>query len=115
MATASTSGGIAPPQLDNSGMLAGAMRLQGYFLNFNWAYGTVRTAGPLDERSVLLFSGADRNDGAVSVTVEDVSYRLIGNDMVRLLLESSVPTTMILSHTDWGRAGDPRSISQGQF
>lgn len=103
------------PQLDNSGMLAGAMRLQDYFLGFDWAYGTVQTAVPLDQRSVLLFSGADRNDGAVTVTAEDVRYRLIGNGMVRLLPESSAPTIVTVTYTDQGRAGDLRTIGQDQF
>jgi len=103
------------PPLDNSGMLAAAMRLQGYFLGFDWPYGTARTAVPLDQRSVLLFSAADRNGGAVSVTAEDVSYRLIGSGMVRLLPETSVPTIVTVTYTDPNRASDLRTIGRGQF
>jgi hypothetical protein len=103
------------PQLDNSGMLAGAMRLQGYFLGFEWAVGTMRTAVPLDQRAVVLFSGADRNSGSVSVTAEDVSYRLVGGGMVRLLPEQSVPTIVTVTYTDQARVGDMRTISRRDF
>jgi len=103
------------PQLDNTGMLDGAMRLQGYFLGFEWAVGTVRTAVPLDERSVLLFSGADGGNCAVSVTTEDVRYRLLGGGMVRLLPEASVPTIVTVTYADQNRAGDMRTIGRGDF
>jgi hypothetical protein len=101
------------PQLDNSGILAGAMRLQNYFLGFDWPYGMAQTAVPLDRRSVLLFNGADRSGGAVSVTVDDVSYRLIGGGMVRLLPEQSVPTMVTVTYQ--APADDQRTIRQGQF
>jgi len=103
------------PQLDNSGMLAGAMRLQGYFLGFDWAVGTMRTAVPLDARAVVLFSGADRNDGSVSVTVEDVGYRLVGGGLVRLLPETSAPTIVTVTYTDQARAAGMRTISRRDF
>jgi hypothetical protein len=103
------------PQLDNSGMLAAAMRLQGYFLGFDWAIGTVRTAVPLEERAAVLFTGADRSDGAASVTVEDAGYRLIGGGQVRLLPEPSVPTIVTVTYTDQARAADMRTISRRDF
>jgi hypothetical protein len=103
------------PQLDNSGMLAAAMRLQGYFLGFDWAIGTVRTAVPLKERATVLFTGADRSDGGVSVTVEDAGYRLIGGGQVRLLPEPSVPTIVTVTYTDQARAADMRTISRRDF
>jgi hypothetical protein len=102
------------PQLDNSDILAGAMRLQGYFLGFDWAYGTVQMAVPLDERSVLLFGAVDRNNGAVTVAVENVRYRLLGGN-VRLVPEVSVPTIVTVTYLDQTRAADMRAISRREF
>jgi hypothetical protein len=102
------------PQLDNSDMLAGAMRLQGYFLGFDWAHGTVQMAVPLDERSVLLFGAVDRNNGAVTVAVENVCYRLLGGN-VRLVPEISVPTIVMVTYLDQTRAADMRTLSRREF
>ncbi|HLH87388.1 MAG TPA: hypothetical protein VKX28_02940 [Xanthobacteraceae bacterium] len=102
------------PQLDNSRMLDAAMRLQGYFLGFSWAYGTVQIGIPLDERSVRLFGGADRNNGAVTVAVENVRYGLSGGN-VRLVPEVSVPTIVTITYLDQTRAEDMRTISRKEF
>ena len=52
--------------------IAGAVRLQDYFLGYEWPNGSVKTGVPLDDRAVLLFSGADGRNGAVALTVENV-------------------------------------------
>jgi hypothetical protein len=103
------------PLLDNGNMLAAAMRLQGYFLGFDWAPGTIQIAVPLDERAVLLFGGADRNNGAVSVVVEDVLYRRRGDGNVKLVPETSVPTIVTVTYMDQARAADMRTLSQREF
>jgi hypothetical protein len=102
------------PQLDNSEMLAAAMRLQGYFLGFDWAYGRVQIGVPLDERAVRLFGAVDRDSGAVTVMVENVRYGLLGGN-VRLVPEVSVPTIVIVTYMDQARAGDMRTLSQREF
>jgi hypothetical protein len=103
------------PQLDNGNMLAAAMRLQGYFLGFDWAYGTIQLAVPLDERAVLLFGAADRNNGAVTVVVEGVLYRRRGDGNVRLVPETSVSTIVTVTYMDQARAEDMRTLSQREF
>jgi hypothetical protein len=102
------------PLLDNGDMLAAAMRLQGYFLGFDWAYGTVQIGVPLDGRSVLLFGAADRDNGAVMVVVENVRYRLLGGN-VRLVPEVSVPTIVTVTYLDQARAEDIRTLSRREF
>ena len=102
------------PQLDNSGMLDTAMRLQGYFLGFDWAWGTVQIGVPLDERAVLLFGAADRNNGAVTIVVENVRYGLLGGN-VRLVPEVSVPTIVTVTYLDQARAEDMRTLTRREF
>ena len=102
------------PLLDNSGMLDAAMRLQGYFLGFDWAYGTVEIGVPLDARAVRLFGAVDRNGGAVTVAAENVRYRLLGGN-VRLIPEISVPTIVIVTYMDQALAADVRTLSQREF
>jgi hypothetical protein len=102
------------PQLDNSDMLAAAMRLQDYFLGFDWAYGMVQIGVPLDERAVRLFGAVDRNNGAVTVMVENVRYGLLGGN-VRLVPEVSVPTIVTVTYLDQARAEEVRTLSRRDF
>jgi hypothetical protein len=102
------------PPLSNYALLAGALRLQRYFLGFGWALRSVQTGILLDERAILLFSGVDGRNRAVTVTLENVRYeRVSGN--IRLVPEASVPTILTVSYRDEGRAGDVDRITRGEF
>jgi hypothetical protein len=102
-------------QPSNNGLIAGAARLQRYFLGFGWATRSVRTGIPIDDRSVLLFSGADGTGRTVSLLVDDVQYQLGPNGIVRLLPERLSPTRVTISYTDEGSASDVRDIARGEF
>ena len=102
------------PQLDNSGMLDAAMRLQTYFLGFGWASGTVQIGVPLDVRAVRLFGAVDQNNGAVMVAVENVRYGFFGGN-VRLVPEVSVPTIVTVTYLDQARADDMHTITRKDF
>jgi hypothetical protein len=102
-------------QPSNNGLIAGAARLQRYFLGFGWATRSMRTGIPIDDRSVLLFSGADGTGRTVSLLVEDVQYQLGPNGLVRLLPERLSPTRVTISYTDEGSAPDVRNIARGEF
>jgi hypothetical protein len=102
-------------QPSNNGLIAGAARLQRYFLGFGWATRSVRTGIPIDDRSVLLFSGADGTGRTVSLLVEDVQYQLGPNGLVRLLPERLSPTRVTISYTDESSAPDVRDIARGDF
>jgi hypothetical protein len=96
-------------------VIAGAARLQRYFLGFTWAHRSVRTAVPLDDRAVLLFSAADSKNGAVSLIVEDVRYQLGPNSSVTLLPERLPRARLTISYTDEVSEPDVRDIGRGEF
>jgi hypothetical protein len=100
---------------NSGGVIAGAARLQSYFLGFAWANRSVRTGVPLGDRAVLLFSGADGKNGAVSLTVEGVPYQLGPNGTVTLLPEPLSRPKLTISYTDESNAPDVRSIGRGEF
>ena len=108
-------GADSNPQPSNNGLVAGAARLQSYFLGFGWANRSVRTGVPIDDRSVLLFSGADGNGRTVSLVIDDVQYQLGPNGLVRLVPERLYPTMVTISYTDQGSAPDVRNIARGEF
>lgn len=102
------------PPLSNDAALAGALRLQRYFLGLTWAIRSVQTGILLDDRAILLFSGVDGRNRAVTVTLENARYeRVFGN--IRLVPEASVPTILTVSYMDGGRAGDVDRIDRGEF
>jgi hypothetical protein len=103
------------PQPSNNALIAGAARLQRYFLGFGWANRSVRTGVAIDDRSVLLFSGADGKGRTVSLVIDDVQYQLGPNGLVRLMPERLYPTTVTISYTDEGSAPDVRNIARGEF
>jgi hypothetical protein len=100
---------------NNSGVIAGAVRLQRYFLGFAWANRSVRTGVPIDSRAVLLFSGADGKNGAVSLIVEGIQYRLGPDGTVTLLPEPLSRPKLTISYTDELNEPDVRSIGRGEF
>jgi hypothetical protein len=102
-------------QPSNNGLIAGAARLQRYFLGFGWANRSARTGIPIDDRSVLLFSGADGTGRTVSLVIDDVHYELGPNGLVRLVPERLYPTMVTISYTDEGSAPDVRNIARGEF
>ncbi len=102
------------PPLSNLAMLTGALRLQRYFLGFSWAIRSVQTGILLDDRSILLFSGVDERDGAVSVVLEDVRYELVSGN-IRLISEPSMPTMLTVSYMDQSHTDDLRRISRSAF
>jgi hypothetical protein len=63
------------PRINDSGMIAGATRLQRYFLGFSWMDGSVRSGIPIGDNAVLLFSGYDNNNAAVRLILEGVRYQ----------------------------------------
>jgi hypothetical protein len=103
------------PNPNISGVVAGAARLQRYFLGFSWANQSVRTGVPLDSRAVLLFSGADGKNGAVSLIIEGVQYRLGPNGTVTLMPEPLARPKLTISYTDEFNKPDVRNIVQGEF
>jgi hypothetical protein len=103
------------PPLDNIGMIAGAVRLQRYFLGFVWANRSVRTGIPIDDRAILLFSGSDGKNGAVSLVVDQVRYELGPNGIVRLVPERLFATKLTISYVDESSEADVREISRGEF
>ena len=102
------------PQLSNFAMIAGALRFQRYFLGFSWALRSVQTGILLDDRAILLFSGVDGKNGAVTVLLEDVRYELISGN-IRLVPEPSVPTRLTISYMDESRAADLHRLSRSEF
>jgi hypothetical protein len=68
---------------------------------------------PIDDRAVLLFSGADERNSSVSVVVEDILYELAPNGIVKLLPESSSGTKLIVGYESSKR--DVREISRNEF
>ena len=103
------------PPLNNIGMIAGAMRLQRYFLGFSWAKRSVRTGIPIDDRAILLFRGADGKNGAVSLVVERVPYELDRNGTVTLVPERSSATKLTVTYMDENSEADVRQVSLGDF
>jgi len=100
---------------NGGGVIAGAVRLQDYFLGYDWANHSVRTGVPLDDRAVLLFSGADGRNGAVTLTVENVQYRLGAAGSVTLIPEPRSRPRVTISYTDQFNAPDVRTIARGEF
>ncbi|MGA2128429.1 MAG: hypothetical protein ABSG76_20035 [Xanthobacteraceae bacterium] len=78
------------PPLSDRGIVAGALRLKGHFLGFGWRQGSVRDEVPIDDNSVLLFSGDDERHGAARLVLEGVQYRRFVNGV---LTYSPPPTT----------------------
>ena len=70
---------------------------------------------PLDSRAVLLFSGADGKNGAVSLVIEGVQYRLGPNGTVTLMPEPLSRPKLTISYTDEFNKPDVRNIAQGEF
>lgn len=104
------------PQFTDAAMIAGAMRLQGYFLRFAWADRSVRIGVPLDERAVVLFSAEDRKGGgAVSVAAENVRYELRPNNAVNLIPEHMISPRLIVSYTDQSSEADVQQVGRGEF
>jgi len=102
------------PQFTDAAMIAGALRLQGYFLGFAWAERSVRIGVPLDERAVVLFTAEDRKGGAVAVAVENVRYELRANNFVSLIPEHMIAPRLIVSYTDQSDA-DLQRVDRGEF
>jgi hypothetical protein len=96
-------------------VIVGAVRLQRYFLGFAWANRSVRTGVPINDRAVLLFNGADGKNGAVSLIVEGVQYRLGPDGTVTLLPEPLPRPKLTISYTDGFNEPDVRSIGRGAF
>lgn len=67
------------PPPDDSGMIAGALRLKSHFLRFRWKAGSVRDGVAIGDNAVLLFSGEDVKSGVVRLVIEGVRYRMIVN------------------------------------
>ena len=103
------------PPRNNSAMIAGAARLQRYFLGFTWARGSVRAGVPIDESSVLLFSGEDNKGGAVTVHIEGVRYDLGPNGVVRFYPERLFPPKLVVSYVADRGDTDVRSVGRGAF
>jgi hypothetical protein len=101
------------PPLNNIGMIAGAVRLQRYFSGFAWATRSVRTAVPIDDRAILLFSGADAGNGAVFLVAEQVRYELVPNGIVRLVPELACATRLTISYES--SEADMREINRREF
>jgi hypothetical protein len=102
------------PQFDNLAMLEGALRLQRYFLGYSWRSRSAQSGVLLTDRSIRLFSGVDRGNRTVTVTIEDVLYDSVAGN-VRMVPEASVPTILTVSYMDEGRAGDVNRISRDEF
>jgi hypothetical protein len=100
---------------NSSGVVFGAARLQRYFLGFTWATRSVRTGVPLDDRAVLLFSGADGKNGAVSLIVEGARYQLGPNGLVTLMPDRPSRSKLTISYTDEVSEPDVRNIGRGEF
>jgi hypothetical protein len=100
---------------NSSGVIVGAVRLQRYFLGFAWANRSVRTGVPISDRAVVLFSGADGKNGAVSLIVEGIQYRLGPDGTVTLLPEPLSRPKLTISYTDEFNEPDVRSIGRGEF
>jgi hypothetical protein len=103
------------PPLDNSGLLDAAVRLANHFLDFTWANGSVRVPVLLDDRSVMVFTAADRGGSTVSVLIEDVAYQVLGGGVVQLIPEVSSPTLLTITYTDQARAENMRAIGLREF
>jgi hypothetical protein len=102
------------PQFDNLAMLEGALRLQRYFLGFTWRSRSAQTGVLLGDRAIRLFDGVDAGNRTVTLTIEDVRYERV-SDNIRLVPEASVPTILTVSYMDEGRAGDVDQIDRGEF
>jgi len=103
------------PPRNNSAMIAGAARLQRYFLGFAWANRSVRAGIPIDESAVLVFSGSDSKNGVVSLVIEGVRYEQDRNGVVRFFPERASPPKLTVSYIDGRGRSDVRNISQGDF
>jgi hypothetical protein len=103
------------PPRNNSAMIAGAARLQRYFLGFTWANRSVRASVPIDDSAVLVFSGEDRKSGAVTVAIEGVRYDVGPNGVVRYYPERLSPPKLVVSYIADRSDSDVRSISSGAF
>jgi hypothetical protein len=103
------------PPRNNSAMIAGAARLQRYFLGFTWARGSVRAGVPIDDSSVLLFSGEDIKGGAVTVVIEGVRYDMGPNRVVRFYPERLLPPSLVVSYLADRSDSVVRSVSRGAF
>jgi hypothetical protein len=102
------------PPNNNTAMLDGALRLQRYFLGFNWAQGTVGSGIPLDDRSLLLFSGSDGQSGTVTLVIENVLYERFGAN-IRMVPEISTGTRITIGYIDVSRDADRRRTTPNQF
>jgi hypothetical protein len=103
------------PPLNNSAMIAGAARLQRYFLGFTWARRAVRAGVPIDDSSVLVFSGDDKKTGTVTVVLEGVRYDVAPNGMVRYYPERLSPPKLVVSYIGDRNESDVRSVGRGAF
>jgi hypothetical protein len=103
------------PPRNNSAMIAGAARLQRYFLGFTWASRSVRAGVPIDDGAVLVFSGEDRKSGAVTVAIEGVRYDIGPNGVVRYYPERLSPPRLVVSYIADRNESDVRSVVRGAF
>jgi hypothetical protein len=103
------------PQLSNREMLAAALRLQLYFLGYTWANRSARSGIPMDGSTVMLFSGADRNNRAVILTIEGVRYEFDRNGVIRLQPERLAPTRLTVSYAAASSESDVRTVSREEF
>jgi hypothetical protein len=103
------------PPHNNSAMIAGAARLQRYFLGFTWASRSVRAGVPIDDSTVLVFNGDDKRSGTVSVVLEGVRYDVGPNGVVRFYPERLSPPKLVVSYVADRNASDVRSVVRGAF
>jgi hypothetical protein len=101
------------PLLSNFPLLAGALRLQRYFLGYTWAMRSVQTGILLNERAILLFSGVDDRDRAVTLVIQDLLYELIDGN-TRMVPELAVPTRVTITYLAEGHIDIDR-ITRNEF
>jgi hypothetical protein len=102
------------PLLSNFPLLAGALRLQRYFLlGYTWAMRSVQTGILLNERAILLFSGVDDRDRSVTVVIQDLLYEQIDLNL-RLVPELAVPTRVTVTYLSEGSVDIDR-ITRNEF
>jgi hypothetical protein len=101
------------PLLSNFPLLAGTLRLQRYFLGYTWAARSVQTGILLNERAILMFSGVDDRDRAVTLVIQDLLYEQNDGNL-RMVPELAVPTRVTITYIAEGNADIDR-ITRSEF
>jgi hypothetical protein len=103
------------PPLNDSGMIAGALRLKQHFLGYSWKARSVRDHVPIDANAVLLFSGADDRDGVVRLVLQGVRYTMVANGVLVSSPEPTIPPKLIISYIADSSDPEIRKLNRRDF